>query len=126
MEDSINYLTNFKGLPNLVHLDSWDLDLKNPVPSMLHGWLEFQAIKDKMPSGSIVIIDDNYLKDTWVEWNYLKDEEIYNQEIINIAYDIVGKGSLVYHYCQSYESDWKIIGEHYLPGSRIKVIVQKK
>jgi hypothetical protein len=124
--DSINYLTNFEGSPNLVHLDSWDLDLKNPVPSMLHGWLEFQAIKDKMPSGSIIIIDDNYLKDTWVEWNYLKDEEIYNQEIINITYDIVGKGSLVYHYCQSYESDWKIIGEHYLPGSRIKVIVQKK
>jgi hypothetical protein len=57
-QDSVEFLKNYKGEPNLVHLDSWDLDLKNPVPSMLHGWLEFEAIKDKMPSGSICIIDD--------------------------------------------------------------------
>lgn len=125
LADSITYLTNFEGSPNLVHLDSWDLDLKNPVPSMLHGWLEFQAIKDKMPSGSIIAIDDNYLKGTWVEWNCFVDGELH-QEKIDITYDIVGKGSLVYHYCQNYISDWKIIGNHYLCGSKIKIIIQKK
>lgn len=44
--DSIKFLQEYNGTPNLVHLDSWDLDLKNPVPSMLHGWLEFEISLD--------------------------------------------------------------------------------
>jgi hypothetical protein len=125
-DDSINFLSNFNGHPNLVHLDSWDLNLKNPVPSMLHGWLEFNSIEDKMPSGSIILVDDNYFKGTWVHWNHMKDGEVINTETINIDYEIVGKGSLIYHYCKNYESNWKIIGDHYYPGSRIKLIIQKK
>ena len=62
--DSIKFLQEYNGTPNLVHLDSWDLDLKNPVPSMLHGWLEFDAIRHKMPSGSICVIDDNFFKES--------------------------------------------------------------
>jgi predicted O-methyltransferase YrrM len=61
IEDSVTYLKNFKETPNLVHLDSYDLDLLNPLPSMLHHWLEFEAIQDKMPSGSLLLIDDNFL-----------------------------------------------------------------
>ena len=52
VSDSVKFLEEYSGNPNLVHLDSWDLDITNPVPSMLHGWLEFVAIRDKMPSGS--------------------------------------------------------------------------
>ncbi len=127
-EDSVQFLTNYKGKPNLVHLDSWDLELPNPVPSMLHGWLEFVAIKDKMPTGSICVIDDNFLKNSYVYWDIVKDEnnEIIDSEKIDITYDIIGKGSLIYHWCKQYNTDWELIGDHYLPGENIKVIIRKK
>lgn len=126
--DSVSFLKDYNGSPNLVHLDSWDLDLKNPVPSMLHGWLEFEAIRDKMPPGSICIIDDNFLKGTHVYWNWLDlDGKILNTEIIDITYDIVGKGALVYHWAQNPETDWDLIGGHYeMIGENIKVIVKKR
>jgi hypothetical protein len=126
-QDSVEFLKNYKGEPNLVHLDSWDLDLKNPVPSMLHGWLEFEAIKDKMPSGSICIIDDNFMKGTFVYWNWSDDKGIYlSTEEIAIDYEIVGKGSMIYHWAQKPETDWDIIGDHYYLPSSIKVVVKKK
>lgn len=125
--DSVEFLESYKGEPNLVHLDSWDLDLTNPVPSMLHGWLEFVAIKDKMPSGSIIIVDDNFLKDTWVNWCEMIDGHYTgNYKKIDITYDIVGKGSLIYHWCQKENTDWDLIGNHYRVGSNIKLIVKKK
>lgn len=125
--DSVEFLKSYKGSPNLVHLDSYDLDLKNPIPSMLHGFLEFQAIKDKMPSGSLIIIDDNFLKGTWVQWNKVINGEITNSyEKIDINYEIVGKGSLIYHWCQKSETDWDIIGDHYQPGSNIKIVIKKR
>jgi len=124
--DSIKFLTQYSGTPNLVHLDSWDLDLKNPIPSMLHGWLEFEAIRHKMPSGSICVIDDNFLKGTWVEWNWFDEGDLVNREVIDINYEIVGKGALIYHYCKNYESDWEIVGDHYKPGPNVKLIIKKK
>lgn len=126
IDDSINFLINFDGSPNLVHLDSCDLDLKNPVSSMLHGWLEFKAIENKMPPGSIILIDDNYLKGTWVQWKHLNNGIVIGNEKIDITYDMVGKGSLVYHYCQNYDSNWNIVGDHYIVGDNIKLIIQKK
>lgn len=60
MQDSVKFLKETNIIPNLVHLDSWDLDLRNPFPSALHGWREFIAIEDKMPVGSILIVDDNF------------------------------------------------------------------
>jgi len=126
VSDSVKFLENFTGNVNLVHLDSWDLDLKNPVPSMLHGWLEFAAVKDKMPSGSLVIIDDNYLRNSWVDWITFSEGESISTERIDIQYDIVGKGSLIYHWCQKEESGWDIVGDHYRVGENIKVIVKKR
>jgi len=127
ISDSVTYLKNYEGNPNLIHLDSWDLDLTNPVPSMLHGWLEFDAIKDKMPSGSIVIVDDNFLKDTWVNWNeMIHGQYTGNFKRIDITYDIVGKGALIYHWCQKEETDWDIVGDHYKAGNNIKLIIKKR
>jgi hypothetical protein len=126
--DSISFLRDYEGSPNLVHLDSWDLNLKNPVQSMLHGWLEFEAVKDKMPSGSICIIDDNFIKGTWVNWNQLDSEgRIVDTEIIDITYDILGKGALIYHWALKPETDWDLIGDHHqIVGENIKVIVKKR
>ncbi len=122
LSDSIKFLENYNGTPNLVHLDSYDLDLKNPISSMLHCWLEFNAIKDKMDSGSIILIDDNFPKGTWVDWNYNNGES----ERIDISYDIISKGSLIYHWCKNYNTDWDITGDHYNPGENIKIILKKK
>ena len=128
LSDSVEFLKNYNGSPNLVHLDSWDLDIKNPVPSMLHGWLEFEAIKDKMPSGSIIIVDDNFMKGTTVYWNWFDLEGNYlSTEEIQIDYDIVGKGSLIYHWALKRETDWELLGDHYLPeNGNVKIILQKR
>jgi hypothetical protein len=93
---------------------------------MLQGWLEFDAIRHKMPSGSICVIDDNFFKGTWVNWNYLENGDVINKEVIDINYEVVGKGSLIYHYCKNYESDWEIVGDHYKTGPNVKVIIKKK
>lgn len=120
--DSVAFLKNYVGEPNLVHLDSWDFDLKNPLPSALHGWREFDAIKDKMPSGGIVIIDDNFRNDTSVAWTYPNG---FVEDIIT-TYPMIGKGALVYHYALNESSDWELIGSHYDSHRNIKIIVQKK
>ena len=126
ISDSVKFLEDYKGSPNLVHLDSWDLDLTNPIPSMLHGWLEFVAIKDKMVSGSIILVDDNFLKGTWVNWNeMINGQYTSNYKKIDIEYDIIGKGSLIYHWCQKQETDWDLIGNHEV-GSNIKIILKKR
>jgi hypothetical protein len=93
---------------------------------MLHGWLEFVAIKDKMPSGSIILVDDNFLKGTWVNWNWMTDGQITNSEVIDIKYDIIGKGSLIYHWCQKKETEWDLVGDHYIVGDNIKIIIKKR
>ena len=127
VSDSVKFLEEYDGHPNLVHLDSWDLDLLNPIQSMLHGWLEFVAIKDKMTSGSIILVDDNFLKGTWVDWNVIVDGKyVEKYQTIDIIYDIVGKGSLIYHFCQKEETEWDLVGDHYIAGDNIKIIIKKR
>jgi hypothetical protein len=126
ISDSIKFLETYNGKPNLVHLDSYDLDVSNPLPSMLHHWLEFQSIKDKMPSGSILIIDDNFFKGTIVYWHIYFDGKFKEEKPISIDYDVVGKGSLVYHYVTEKETDWELIGNHYCPGPNLKLFFRKK
>ena len=93
---------------------------------MLHGWLEFSAIKDKMPSGSICIIDDNYLKGTVVYWDIFNDGVHVDTQPIDVTYDVIGKGSLVYHWVKNYVTDWELIGNHYYAGDNVKLIFKKK
>ena len=126
ISDSIKFLKEYRGAPNLIHLDSWNLNLANPVPCMLHGWLEFDAIKDKVPVGGIVLIDDNYLKGTWVEWLcYQGGKPTGASERIDVTYDIVGKGAMIYHWVKNYATDWELVGDHYNVASHVKVIVRK-
>jgi len=120
LKDSVKFLEETNFVPNLVHLDSYDLDLKNPLPSMLHTWREFKAIENKMPVGSIIIIDDNFFKGTWVSWNYPNGDS----EKIDIEYPIVGKGSLIYHYVESDESNWVKLSED-TPGGNNKLVFKK-
>jgi hypothetical protein len=126
VSDSIKFLQSYNGIPNLVHLDSYDLDLLNPLPSMLHHWLEFEAIQDKMPSGSLLLIDDNFFKGTFVNWYILNNGVHTDTKKIDIDYDIIGKGSLIYHFVKEKESNWELIGNHYVAGPNLKLFFRKK
>jgi hypothetical protein len=125
--DSVEFLKNYKGNPNLVHLDSYDLDIPNPLPSMLHHWLEFVEIESKMPSGSILLVDDNFFRGTTVYWNTLDGEgNITKTEPIDIIYEIVGKGSLIYHAIKEKKiNNWVLVGGHYHAGPNQKLIFKK-
>ena len=120
-QDSVKFLEETSIIPNLIHLDSWDLDLKNPFPSALHGWREFIAIENKMPLGSIIIIDDNFFEGTWIRWDYQDERE---SERIDINYPIVGKGSMVYHFVEEGKSNWEKLSIDSL-GQNEKIIYKK-
>lgn len=120
VDDSVNFIKNTKNKFNLVHLDSFNLDLKEPLPSMLHGWREFDLIKDKIDVGGIVIIDDNYFKGSWVEWIHPDG----SREIIDINYEIIGKGALVYHFCKDKNNGWEILSKKDV-GPNKKLIFKK-
>jgi len=125
-KDSIEYLKEYDGRPNLVHLDSFDLDMFNPFPSMLHHWHEFLEIKDKMPIGSILMVDDNFFKNTKVSWHTFWNGEYVKTIDIIIPYEVIGKGTLIYQAVKSGKiNDWKIIGEHYGEGPNLKIIFKK-
>lgn len=121
VQDSVKFLKETSIVPNLVHLDSWDLNLKDPFPSALHGWEEFKAIEDKMPVGSILIVDDNFFKGTWVDWNYIDGRK---SERININYPIVGKGSNIWSFVESGGSNWKKLSKD-IAGPNVKLVYQK-
>jgi len=118
-DDSLNLLKNPPYIPNLVHLDSWDVNLKNPLPSALHGWREFEIIESQMPIGSIIVIDDNWYQGSWVEWLTSNGQGGLNSEIININYPCLGKGAHVYQWALSGDKNWKILDVGY------KLILQK-
>lgn len=61
-DDSANWLSNLVdksfGELNLVYLDSWDVDPKEPIESALHGLNEFLTILPLLKKGCLVLIDD--------------------------------------------------------------------
>ena len=61
--DSVAFLTkwvkeNTNKKVDLVYLDSWDLDVNDPLPSAIHGLKEFFAIEPALKKGTILTIDD--------------------------------------------------------------------
>ena len=118
--DSLSLLKNPPYIPNLVHLDSWDVNLKDPLPSALHGWREFEAIESIMPIGSIIIIDDNWYKGMWVQWNTHKGHKIVGSQKLDINYPCLGKGAHIYQYLLPGDKNWKILDASY------KLTIQKQ
>ncbi len=43
---------------DLVYLDSWDVDVQDPLPSAVHGLREFLTCADKLKPGAMVLVDD--------------------------------------------------------------------
>lgn len=63
VNDSVRFLknlilpTDFQKI-DFLYLDSWDLDLTNPVLSMEHGLAEWESAQRFLGAGSVVAIDD--------------------------------------------------------------------
>lgn len=125
VDDSVKFLEEFDGEVHIVHLDSWDLNLFDPMPSALHGWREFSSIKDKLSNDTIVIVDDNYLSGTWVDWNYTSNGQIVRSERVTINYPCVGKGSHIWWWVQQPDNGWELLSENNA-GQNVKVICKKK
>jgi len=126
-QDSVSFLKETEIVPNLVHLDSWDLNLKDPYPSALHGWREFEAIENKMPIGSILVVDDNYYGGTWVSYDHCDGNDprkVILSEIINITNPIIGKGAHIYQETEAGRTNWEIVGKKWQVGNS-KIIMKK-
>jgi hypothetical protein len=59
--DSVAFLarTKFDRPVDLLYLDSFDLDVRNPHPSSLHHLMELTAIMPQLRKGTLVVVDDN-------------------------------------------------------------------
>ena len=74
-----------------------------------------------MPVNSIIVIDDNYFGNTWVEWFVGEYNE---KDILEINYPIVGKGSLIYHFVEGGGSNWEKISDD-VSGNNNKIAFRK-
>jgi hypothetical protein len=119
--DSVEFLNTPPIIPNLVHLDSYDFQLYHPFPSTLHCWKEFISIEKLMPPKSIIIIDDNWFAGTHLQWI-----QNGNNELVEIKYPIIGKGTHVYHESFDLKSNWRFIETKQNRYENIKLVFIKK
>ncbi len=58
--DSVYWLSQFGQPIDLLYLDSYDLDISDPWPSVKHHFFELTAASKNLHAGSIVCVDDTY------------------------------------------------------------------
>jgi len=96
--DSVSYINEIAGTIDfdLVYLDSYDLDLTNPLPSSEHHLNELKALYSHLKSDVIIGVDDNYGPGTDVEWyTYNKDGSVAHREVVQTRDKTVGKGAKI-------------------------------
>lgn len=94
VSDSLKFLEDFKVTEvkiDLVYLDSWDVDWSNPNESAIHGWNEYQRIKDRLKSGSVLVIDDTPRTLDWIPPEFADVAKKY----LNLNGVFPGKGALI-------------------------------
>lgn len=97
-DDSVSWLNkwsaNNKGVKiDLLYLDSWDVDWISPAPSGLHGLAEFLAVSEHLKSGSLLLIDD-----TPMDESFFIAQDLYKKSFADYFAKkgfYPGKGSLV-------------------------------
>ena len=94
VDDSLNFIKKMKASDikdlDIIYLDSFDLDIKNPSPSEKHGLQEFLLLNEKISSGTIISIDDT--PDTFDKFSVTE---------INQFNYVPGKGRLITDYLKS-------------------------
>lgn len=79
--------------PDVIYLDSYDLDFYNPTPSGLHGLNEYKALLPSIKKDTLLLIDDTPSTPYWLD----SREQLYNDMCIfyeNNKY-LPGKGMYV-------------------------------
>jgi hypothetical protein len=93
-QDSVSYLESLSQEEiqklDLLILDSWDLDVFDPLPSQIHHLRELLAVVKNLKD-CVVMVDDNFLPGTWVGVVY-GDGSVRRFETEK---DHVGKGTLI-------------------------------
>lgn len=94
---------------DLIYLDSWDLDLRSPMDSAIHGLAEFLACVPMVQEGTVLLIDDtpSSLAD-WVQAHGDGQAQLY-EKALEIYECHPGKGTLVKQYLDS-----RSIGKQYM------------
>ena len=107
--DSVEFL-NGANYPkaDLYFLDSWDVDWSDPDPAAHHGYKEFQAIRNTLKIGDILIIDD-----TPRDYSFLPTSIVTNLEDKQIETELMpGKGARVFQEIQN-DPKYKILHHEY-------------
>lgn len=94
--DSINFLSSvypecFDTTIDLAYLDSFDLDLSNPLPSEMHCLEEFRAVLKYSKIGTVIVIDDTRCS---IE-EFPAEHRAIVQKYLENTGRIPGKGSLI-------------------------------
>lgn len=100
-------LKSISGMPDsfinsidLFFLDSYDLNLYDPKPSSSHHLNELISFFYRINDKSFIAIDDNFMPNTWVEYNFSDG----NQKIFETKDKTVGKGVDCHDFLM--EKDW--------------------
>ncbi|MAH07835.1 hypothetical protein CMI38_06315 [Candidatus Pacearchaeota archaeon] len=122
--DSVEYLKNYKGQNiDILHQDSYDLNLQKPWPSMHHHLKEIVAIYKKLSWDALVIVDDNWFAPMWVDWFwYDSDLSKSSRKRIEITEDI-GKGIYVKFFLENL--GWKCMSKN-IPGKLNNIIMVRQ
>lgn len=93
VDDSVDFLSKGISQPaDLYFLDSWDLDLSNPLPSAQHGLKEYNAIAPYLKTGNLLLIDDTPCAQRIGEIEKLPPKAIEFIEEYNV---LPGKGAFI-------------------------------
>lgn len=115
-DDSCKWLSSLSSFvpltPDLIYLDSWDVDPSSPVDSAVHGLSEFLNIIPYLKKGSLVLVDDTPVsyevaqKVQGEQWalSWLESSERYSFK--------PGKGSLIKQYVER-STNFKVIAHEY-------------
>ena len=102
VNDSVDFLSNESNQPaDLYYLDSWDLDLSNPLPSAQHGLREYIAIAPFLKTGTLILIDDTPCALRIGEIQKLPPKAI---EFIEKYNNLPGKGAFI---CQELNKEFE-------------------
>jgi SAM-dependent methyltransferase len=100
VSDSVAYLESLSDEDvakfDYIYFDSYDLFVPDPVPSQLHHYRELAAVYKRLSPNVILSVDDNFLPNTWVEWNTFDTEgNVADVTRYEIHTRILGKGTLI-------------------------------
>jgi hypothetical protein len=83
-DDSVRFLSSWvrnhsNTHVSLVYLDSWDLDANAPIPSALHCVREYNAIRQLLRNGALLLVDDTPTCEEWLTPAIASDAKTYQE-----------------------------------------------